>query len=252
MHKAYLIDMDGVLTHGKTLVTGAAEFIERLRFSGAPFSILTNNSRLTPQEFVAQFHTRGLNVPVGSVFTSAIATVHFLKQQQPNATIYMLGESGLRKSLREAGFVLTDEAPDYVVLGETIDYSFERATTAIRFIAGGARFIATNSDTHGPGAGGIVPATGAVAAMITTATDVRPYFFGKPNPLMMRLALRQLGVHSDQTIMISDNMKTDIMAGLESGMETVLVLSGVTTREDIERYPYRPTRIVESVGDVIP
>lgn len=252
MPKTYLIDMDGVLVRGSSVIPGASEFLKRLHTEEVPFLILTNNSRFTPRDQQARLRAMGLEIPAESIFTSALATAWFLQQQRPNSSAYVIGESGLTTALHEMGYILTEHAPEYVVLGETVSYSFERITTAVRLVAGGARFIATNPDVVGPGERGIKPACGAVAALITAATDVKPYFVGKPNPLMMRSALRQLGVHSEDTVMIGDRMDTDIVAGIESGMETILVLSGVTRREDIERYPYRPTHIVDSVRDIMP
>jgi 5'-nucleotidase len=231
-------------------VPGGDGFIERLRGAEIPFLVLTNNSRFTPQDLQAGLCAMGLDIPAESIFTSALATAHFLQKQHPGGSAYVIGEEGLIAALDETGFILTDQKPDYVVLGETVSYSFERITTAVRLVAAGARFIATNPDVVGPTEKGIVPACGAVAALITAATGVTPYFIGKPNPLMMRSALRRLGAHSENTIMIGDRMETDIVGGMESGIETILVLSGVTRREDVERYPYRPTRIVESVAEI--
>lgn len=249
---AYLMDMDGVLIRGKMVVPGAAEFIERLRAAGSPFMVLTNNSRLTPHDHHAELGKLGLDIPIDRIFTSALATGRFLQDQRPEGSAYVIGESGLTTALHEIGYRLTEHAPDYVVLGETYSYSFASITTAVRLVAEGARFIATNPDISGPTDEGIVPATGAVAAMIQAATGVKPYFVGKPNPLMMRSALRELGAHSENTTMIGDRMDTDIVAGIESGLETILVLSGVTSREEVDRFPYRPGRIADSVADVDP
>ena len=187
-----------------------------------------------------------------TAWTSASATARFLETQRPNGTAFVVGESGISTQLYQAGYTLTDNEPDYVVLGETRTYSFERITQAIRLISAGARFIATNPDPTGPSPSGPLPATGSVAALITRATGVEPYFVGKPNPLMMRSALNALNAHSEATAMIGDRMDTDIVAGLEAGMETILVLSGVTTtREEADRFPYRPSRIVDSVADLV-
>jgi NagD protein len=189
-------------------------------------------------------------VPAEAIFTSALATAQFLHEQRPGGRAYTVGESGLTTALHEVGYVLTDQKPEYVVLGETTAYSFERITRAIRFVSAGARFIATNPDVIGPSEGGIVPATGAVAALISAATGIKPYFIGKPNPLMMRTALRTLDAHSEDSVMIGDRMDTDIIAGIESGLRTILVLSGVTSREQVERFPYRPTWVRDSLADV--
>jgi NagD protein len=248
--KHYLIDMDGVLVQGSTLIPGAADFIQRLRDKEIPFLILTNNSLYTPRDLHMRLHYIGLEVPAESIFTSALATAQFLHSQQPSGRAYAIGESGLTTALHEIGYVLTDQDPEYVVLGETTSYSFDRITRAIRFVNAGARFIATNPDVMGPGEGGIVPATGAVAALISVATGVKAYFVGKPNPLMMRTALRTLNAHSEDSAMVGDRMDTDIVAGTESGLRTILVLTGVTLREQVERFPYRPTWIRNSIADV--
>jgi NagD protein len=246
----YLIDMDGVLVRGSTLIPGAIEFIQRLRIHNIPFLIFTNNSQYTPRDLQMRLTYLGLDLPPDVIFTSALATAQFLHNQRPGGSAYVIGESGLTTALHGIGYVLTDQEPEYVVLGETTTYSFERITRAIRFILAGARLIATNPDVAGPGEGGIVPATGAVAALISTATGVKPYFVGKPNPLMMRMALRTLGAHSEDSAMIGDTMNTDIVAGTESGLRTILVLTGVTARDQVERFPYRPTWIRDSVADI--
>jgi NagD protein len=246
----WLMDMDGVLVKGSQPIHGADAFIARLRAAGKPFLILTNNSLYTPRDLQARLATFGLHVSVGELFTSAMATAQFLHRQAPGGSAYVIGEAGLTTALHDVGYILTDTAPDYVVLGETLSYSFVRLTQAIRLIRAGARFIATNPDPTGPGDGGIVPATGAVAALIHEATGMKPYYVGKPNPLMIRSALRALGGHSETSVMIGDRMDTDIVAGTEAGMETTLVLTGVTSREMVDRFPYRPTRIVESVAQI--
>jgi 5'-nucleotidase len=248
--KNYLTDMDGVILRGRTLIPGAAEFVQRLRAKDIPFLILTNNSQYTQRDLQVRLSFMGLEVPPEAIFTSALATAQFLDDQRPEGRAYVIGESGLTTALHDIGYVLTDQEPEYVVLGETTAYSFERISRAIRFVSAGARFIATNPDVMGPGEGGIVPATGAVAALISAATGVKPYFVGKPNPLMMRTALRTINAHSENSVMIGDRMDTDIVAGLESGLRTILVLTGVTTREQVERFPYRPTWIKESVAEI--
>ena len=246
----WLMDMDGVLVQGSQPIPGADEFIGRLRAASKPFLILTNNSLYTPRDLKARLATQGLHVSEHELFTSAMATAQFLHRQAPGGSAYVIGEAGLTTALHDVGFILSDTAPDYVVLGEMLSYSFTRLTQAIRLIRAGARFIATNPDPIGPGDGGIVPATGAVAALVYEATGMRPYYVGKPNPLMIRSALRALGGHSETSVMIGDRMDTDIIAGAEAGMETTLVLTGVTTREMVARFPYRPTRIVESVAEI--
>src|ERR1700761_3666104 len=245
--ESWLMDMDGVLVHEAEALPGAAEFLAALRERELPFLLLTNNSIFTRRDLAARLRTSGLDVPEESIWNSASATARFLETQRPDGTAFVVGESGLSTSLYQAGYTLTDRDPDYAILGETRTYSFER----IHLIVEGARFIATNPDPTGPSPAGPLPATGSVAALITKATGVEPYYVGKPNPLMMRTALNRLEAHSETTAMIGDRMDTDIVSGLEAGMETILVLSGVTTREDTERFPYRPSRIVDSVADLI-
>ncbi|KQY39312.1 HAD family hydrolase [Nocardia sp. Root136] len=248
---SYLTDMDGVLVHEDQLIPGADEFLAELRANEIPFLVLTNNSIRTPRDLQARLRRTGLDIPEESIWTSALATATFLADQRPNGTAYVVGESGLTTALHEIGYVLTDSDPDYVVLGETRTYSFEAITTAIRLVDRGAKFIATNPDATGPSRDGVLPATGSVAALITRATGKEPYYVGKPNPLMMRSALRQIGAHSQSTVMIGDRMDTDVIAGLEAGMRTVLVTSGISTKSSVEAYPFRPTMVVDSVADLI-
>jgi NagD protein len=248
--KNYLTDMDGVLVRGSTLIPGAVDFVHKLRDKNIPFLILTNNSLYTQRDLQVRLSYIGLDVPQEAIFTSALATAQFLHDQRPGGRAFTIGESGLTTALHDIGYILTDKDPEYVVLGETTVYSFSRIAQAIRFVEGGARFIATNSDVIGPGEGGNVPGTGAVAALISAATGVKPYFVGKPNPLMMRTALRTLNAHSEDSVMIGDRMDTDIAAGLESGLRTILVLTGVTAREKVDRFPYRPTWIRDSIADI--
>jgi 5'-nucleotidase len=249
--RSWLMDMDGVLVREEQAIPGADRFLARLREREIPFLLLTNNSIYTPRDLVARLSAGGLDVPEGAIWTSALATARLLAEQRPGGSAYVIGESGLTTALHAAGYTLTDRAPDYVVLGETRTYSFERITRAIRLIVGGARFIATNPDPTGPSANGPLPATGSVAALISRATGVEPYFVGKPNPLMMRSALNAIEAHSETSAMIGDRMDTDIVSGLEAGMETILVLSGVTSREVAERFPFRASMIVDSVADLI-
>jgi NagD protein len=250
MPKSYLIDMDGVMVRGNEMVPGADSFVDRLHQRNVKFLILTNNPMYTPVDLQHRLQRLGFRVTTDHFYTSALATAAFLKAQKPNGTAFVLGESGLTEALHEVGYVLTDHRPDYVVLGETMSYSYARITQAVRLIHEGARFIATNPDPSGPGEGGLVPACGAVAALIQSATGVKPYFVGKPNPLMMRTALRYMGEHSENAIMVGDRMDTDIRTGTESGMETVLVLTGVTSRDMVDRFPFQPTRIVNSVAEL--
>jgi NagD protein len=245
------MDMDGVLLRGTQVLPGAIEFIEKLKSVNAPFMVLTNNSRFTPRDHEARLKAIGLDIPAESIFTSALATARFLDSQRPNSSAYVIGEAGVTTALHEAGYVITEHSPEYVVLGETFSYNFEQITMAMTLISQGARFIATNPDVSGPTEKGIVPACGAVAALITEAIGVKAYFVGKPNPLMMRSALRAINAHSEETVMIGDRMDTDIVAGIESGLETILVLTGVTKREMVDRFPYKPGRVVDSIADLI-
>lgn len=248
--KSYLIDMDGVLVSGRTIIPGADQFLGRLKARGAKFLVLTNNPLYTPGDLAHRLQTTGLDIPAERLFTSAMATAQFLRSQRPGGKAFVIGESGLTEAVHNAGYVITDRDPDYVVLGETNSYNVELITKAVRLVAGGARFVATNPDPSGPSEHGLVPACGAMAALIERASGVSPFYVGKPNPLMMRTALNYLGVHSENTVMVGDRMDTDIVAGVESGMETILVLTGVTRREQVARFPYQPTRIVESVADI--
>jgi NagD protein len=249
--RSWLMDMDGVLVREEQAIAGADRFLARLRELGLPFLVLTNNSIYTARDLAARLTTSGLEVPEQAIWTSALATARFLDDQRPGGSAFVIGESGLTTALHNVGYTLAEREPDYVVLGETRTYSFERITRAIRLIADGARFIATNPDPTGPTTAGPVPATGSVAALISRATGVEPYFVGKPNPLMMRSALNAIDAHSETAAMIGDRMDTDIVSGLEAGMETILVLSGVTTREAAERFPYRASKIVDSVADLV-
>jgi NagD protein len=249
---SWLMDMDGVLVREDHAIPGAAEFLQKLGDNGTPFLVLTNNSIYTRRDLAARLRAGGLDVPEESIWTSALATAGFLQDQRPDGSAFVIGETGLTTAMHQAGYTLTERNPDYVVLGETRTYSFERITQAIRLVAAGARFIATNPDPTGPSNEGPLPATGSVAALISHATGVAPYFVGKPNPLMMRSALNAIDAHSESTAMIGDRMDTDMVAGLEAGLETVLVLTGVSTRESAERFPYRASRIVDSVADLVP
>jgi NagD protein len=248
---SFLMDMDGVLVHEEHLIPGADRFIKALQGAGIPFLVLTNNSIYTPRDLAARLTRTGIELPPEALWTSALATAQFLDSQRPEGTAYVVGEAGLTTALHDVGYILNDRDPDYVVLGETRTYSFEAITKAIRLVAGGARFIATNPDVTGPSPHGLLPATGSVAALVTKATGVRPYFVGKPNPLMMRSALRAIDAHSESTVMIGDRMDTDIVAGIEAGLQTILVLTGSTTREEAERFPFLPSRIVDSVADLV-
>ncbi len=250
--KSWLMDMDGVLVRDEHPIPGAGDFITRLRELELPFLVLTNNSIYTRRDLAARLALSGLEVPEEAIWTSALATANFLQAQRPGGTAFAIGESGLTTALHAVGYTLSDREPDYVVLGETRTYSFERIAQAIRLIVAGARFIATNPDATGPTPDGPLPATGSVAALISRATGVEPYFVGKPNPLMMRSALNAIDAHSETSAMVGDRMDTDVVSGLEAGMHTVLVLTGSTRRDEAERFPFRPSRIVDSIADLLP
>jgi NagD protein len=245
------MDMDGVLVHEDRAIPGADRFLARLRALELPFLVLTNNSIYTRRDLSARLRHSGLEVPEDSIWTSALATARFLEDQRPAGSAFVIGEAGLTTALHAAGYTLTDHHPDYVVLGETRTYSFERITQAIRLIESGARFIATNPDPTGPSLDGPLPATGSVAALISRATGREPYFVGKPNPLMMRSALNAIDAHSETAAMVGDRMDTDVVSGLEAGMETILVLTGVTSAAEAELHPFRASRVVDSIADLI-
>ncbi len=247
----WLTDMDGVLVHENNPIAGAAELLQQWRDQGKPYLVLTNNSIFTPRDLSARLRASGLIVPEEAIWTSALATADFLASQMPGGSAFVIGEAGLTTALHEAGFVMTESAPDYVVIGETRNYSFEAITKAIRLIGAGSRFIATNPDATGPSTDGPTPATGAVAALITKATGREPYIVGKPNPMMFRSAMNRIGAHSGNTAMIGDRMDTDIVAGIEAGLHTVLVLSGISDQAEIERYPFRPDEILNTVADLL-
>jgi len=246
--KHFLIDMDGVIYRGDKLIKGADDFIASLKAKKRKFLFLTNASSKTPQDLQAKLLRLGIKVSPECFYTSALATAAFLDAQHARGRAYVVGEKGLIAALREAGYRITEKSPDYVVVGQTEDFSGLKKATQL--ISQGIPFIATNPDVTGPAEEGIEPAMGAIAAMIEKATGKSAYFIGKPNPLMMRKALQRLRVHSSETAIIGDRMDTDIVAGVETGLETILVLSGVTSREDIAKYPYRPDFVVRSVADL--
>lgn len=233
------------------MLPGATDFLARLIERDRRFLVLTNNSIYTPRDLAARLAHAGLTVPEESIWTSALATATFLNDQVPGGSAYVIGEAGMTTALHEVGYTLTHRSPDFVVLGETRTYSFEAITRAIRLIVDGARFIATNPDPTGPSAEGPLPATGSVAALITKATGRNPYFVGKPNPMMIRSALNRIEAHSETTMMVGDRMDTDIVAGMEAGLDTILVLSGSTRAADIGRFPYRPGRVLDSIAEAV-
>ncbi|WP_144793403.1 HAD-IIA family hydrolase [Microbacterium paludicola] len=250
--ECWLTDMDGVLVHENEAIPGASELLAGWEDAGIPYLVLTNNSIFTARDLSARLRASGLRVPEQRIWTSALATADFLKQQVPGGSAFVIGEAGILTALHDAGFVMTETNPDFVVVGETRTYSFEAITRAIRLISAGARFIITNPDATGPSMEGPLPATGAVAALITKATGRQPYVVGKPNPMMFRSALNKIGAHSKKTGMIGDRMDTDIVAGIEAGLHTVLVLTGISDQAEIEKYPFRPDEVVDSVADLLP
>ncbi|WP_096419862.1 HAD-IIA family hydrolase [Microcella alkaliphila] len=249
--ECWLTDMDGVLVHENHALPGAAELIQQWRDTGTPFLVLTNNSIFTPRDLAARLRASGIDVPEEALWTSALATADFCASQMPGGSAFVIGEAGITTALHEAGFIMTETNPDYVVVGETRNYSFDAITKAIRLINNGARFIATNPDATGPSADGVLPATGAISALITKATGKEPYVVGKPNPMMFRSAMNRIGAHSENTGMIGDRMDTDIVAGIEAGLHTVLVMTGISDTAEIERYPFRPSEVLAGVHELV-
>lgn len=243
--------MDGVIYHGNRILPGVHEFIEWLKKEEKEFLFLTNNSGLTQKELAQKLHRLGLEVEDRHFYTSALATAAFLKEQAPDCSVYAIGDAGLLNALYDAGMTMNDVNPDYVVVGEGKTYSLESLTKATNLVLGGAKLIGANSDISGPIEDGIAPACGALISPIEIATGKKAYFCGKPNPLMMRTGLRILNCHSAEAVMIGDRMDTDVISGLECGMNTVLVLSGVSTRETVSQFAYRPSIILDGVGDIV-
>ncbi|MCI2267024.1 HAD-IIA family hydrolase [Sediminivirga luteola] len=248
---SWLTDMDGVLVRENHALPGAAELLEQWRREDAPYLVLTNNSIFTARDLSARLRASGLVVPEERIWTSALATADFLARQSPGASAFVVGEAGITTALHEAGFIMTESDPEYVVVGETRNYSFEAITKAIRLILGGSRFIATNPDATGPSQDGVLPATGAITALITKATGRHPYVVGKPNPMMFRSALNRIGAHSETTAMIGDRMDTDVIAGIEAGLHTILVLTGISDDSEIAKYPFRPSEIISGVHELV-
>ncbi|MDD3863087.1 MAG: HAD-IIA family hydrolase [Eubacteriales bacterium] len=248
--KGFIIDMDGVIYHGNKLLPGAKEFVEWLRQKEKTFLFMTNSSSSTPQELQQKLKRMGMDVGAEHFYTSALATAKFLSVQNPRCSVYVIGEAGLINALHDAGITMNKINPDYVVVGEGSNYNYDTITQAVRLVMKGAKLIGTNTDLTGPDEGGIVPACRALLAPIEAATGKMAYYVGKPNPLMMRTGLKILGIHSAEAVIIGDRMDTDIIAGIESGLDTVLVLSGVTTLEGIEQYPYRPRLVLSGVGEI--
>lgn len=249
--ESWLCDMDGVLIRDGAMVAGADKFLDRLRATNRPYLILTNNSLFTPREVKDQLDAMGLVVEESQLWTSSLATAKFVHTQRPFGTAFVIGQESLHEAIRDVGYRFDDRQPDYVVLGETQNYSFDEIATAVRLIERGSHFVATNPEPTGQSPLGSLPGCGALAAMIQSATGVAPYFVGKPNPVMIREGLNILDAHSKSTIMIGDRMDTDIQAGAEAGLGTILVLSGVTQADEIDRFPFQPSRVVNSVADLI-
>ncbi len=247
----FICDMDGVIYHGNKILDGVADFINWLIDNDKKFVFLTNSPEKTPHELSMKLERMGLKVSADHFYTSAMATAEFLNSQKPNCTAYVVGEAALTKALYDQGIYMNDVNPDYVVVGETRTYNFEKIEKAIELVLAGAKLIGTNPDITGPTEKGIMPATGSLIAPIEIATNRKAYFVGKPNPLMLRHGLRKINCHSEEIAFIGDRMDTDIIAGIESNVDTVLVLSGVTSMEDIDKFPYRPKYILNGVGDLL-
>ena len=249
--KGFLCDMDGVIYHGNRILDGVREFVTWMIENNKKFVFLTNSPERTPHELSMKLERMGLAVSPDHFYTSAMATAEFLNAQSPGCTAYVIGEAALSKALYDQKIYMNDVNPEYVVIGETRTYSFEKLEKAIALVNKGAKLIGTNPDTIGVTETGIMPATGSLIAPIEIATGKKAYFVGKPNPLMLRHGLNKIGCHSADIALIGDRMDTDIIAGIESNMDTVLVLSGVTAREDIDAFPYRPKYILNGVGDLV-
>jgi NagD protein len=249
--QGFICDMDGVIYHGNHLLPGVKEFVNWLKKEDKKFIFLTNSSERSPKELQQKLRRLGLEVLEEHFYTSALATASFIKSQCPNGSAYVIGEPGLISALYDVGFSMNDINPDYVVVGETRTFNFEKIERAIRLVLNGAKLIGTNYDLTGPSEGGIIPATRALIAPIELATEKTAYFVGKPNPLMMRQALKRLGTRRVETVIIGDRMDTDIVAGIETEIQTVLVLSGVTSRENVRDFPYHPSYILNGVGEII-
>ena len=247
---AFIIDMDGVIYHGNRLLPGAKDFVAWLSQHDKKFLFLTNSSERSPRELQEKLARMDVRVPVENFYTSALATAAFLAAQHPRGSAYVIGEAGLINALYEAGLSMNDVNPDYVVVGDTRSYGYERIERAVHLVRRGARLIGTNPDLTGPTEEGIAPSTGSLIAPIELSTNRKAYFVGKPNPLMMRHALKRLGSRREDTVIIGDRMDTDILSGIEAEIEPVLVLSGVTDRADLVRFPYSPYYIFEGVGEI--
>ena len=249
--KGYICDMDGVIYHGDRLVDGAKEFVDWLKNKDKRFLFLTNSSAKSSKELKQKLARMGIDVGIDDFITSAHATASFLASQNPNTGVYVIGESGLINALHDAGFYIDQVNPMYVVVGESSTYNFEQIAMAVQLVLGGAKLIGTNSDITGPSEKGVVPACKALVAPIEMATGRQAYFIGKPNPLMMRHAIKKIGCRLEDTLIVGDRMDTDIIAGIKSGIETALVLSGITRREDLAKYPYQPNYVLDKAADIM-
>lgn len=249
--KGFICDMDGVIYHGNKVLPGVVEFIDWLKTEHKEYLFLTNNSGCTPRELSQKLARMGLDVPQEHFYTSALATAAFLKEQAPGCSAYVIGEAGLLNALYDVGITMNDVNPDYVVVGEGRAYSLDTLYKATNLVLHGSKLIGANSDVSGPVENGIVPACRALVAPIEMATETKAYFCGKPNPLMMRTGLRILSCHSAEAVMVGDRMDTDVISGMECGMSTVLVLSGMSDRDTLKQYAYRPTVVLEGVGDIV-
>ena len=249
--QGFICDMDGVIYHGNKLLPGVREFVEWMQKENKRFLFLTNSSERSPRELQQKLARMGLEVDESHFYTSALATAKFISSQAPGCSAYVIGAPGLVNALYEAGITMNDVNPDYVIVGETSNYNYENVIHAVRLVRAGAKLIGTNTDLTGPTEQGIVPACRALVAPIELATGKSAYFVGKPNPLMMRTGLKLLGVHSADAVMIGDRMDTDIIAGIETGLDTCLVLTGCTARDEVENYPYRPKYILDGVGNIV-
>jgi NagD protein len=247
----FIIDMDGVVYHGDRLLPGAREFVGWLRTEKKKFLFLTNSSSRTPRELQHKMKRLGVDVGEEHFYTSALATAAFLSSQQPGGSAFVIGDAGLVNALYDAGFTMNEVSPDYVVVGETVSYNYERICRAVDLVLKGAKLVGANPDVTGPVEDGVIPATGALMAPIELATGSKAYYVGKPNPLIMRHALKKLDCRREEAAIIGDRMDTDIIAGIEAGIETVLVLSGVTAEADLRRFAYRPHHVLNSIGDLV-
>ncbi|MEG0784924.1 MAG: HAD-IIA family hydrolase [Christensenella sp.] len=248
--KGFICDMDGVIYHGNRLLEGVSDFVDWLQRENKPFLFLTNSSERSPRELQQKLDRLGLDIDESHFYTSALATAKFLKSQTVKKSAFVIGDAGLINALYEVGITMNDVDPEYVVVGETHSYNFDSLAQAVQLVMKGAKLIGTNPDLTGPGENGIFPACGAMISPIEVATGKKAYFIGKPNPLMMRTGIKMLGLHASEAVMVGDRMDTDMIAGIESGLDTVLVLSGVSTRKTIEEYPYRPNYVLNGVGEI--